>query len=407
MRPEIIFTSAAAIENLLESLHFSGYKFRENNVKEAVGDTFAWIHGKEAPDPIRGASSTFSIWLERNSKAIQRGQKPSVFWIRGKAGSGKPTMMKRLVSSHQTSQMLSLLPEGLPVCTASFFFQELAKDSDHLENTIEGGLRSILYQLIRQDMTLGRDLITPRFTEFSKFHKWTLALLNSALASLLSTARTKNIRICIFLDGLDEVNREQQITLADFLQQTHEASPEVLMCFSSRPTLSLPEWVPDVCELDLAICNHYDILSYVTDKIQSFIPDQRVLKRVCDRADDVFLWAVLVTQRLIMAKKSLKENLSDERVIDKCLADKGLDKLIGVLLANAGGTNSRFYFHVTMMDASTRQETDIASMTAARSPELLETTRNLRRLVTRVFNRSAHKAGAYSTTMTTCKLSGI
>lgn len=387
MHPEMISASVAGIESLLESLRFPGYKYREDSLDDATGDTFSWIHSKRAPGRARGASnvSTFPVWLQQSSNAVRLGQKPSVFWIKGKAASGKSTMMKRLVSSNKTSSMLSQLPGGLPVRIASFFFHELAMDPDHLENSIEGGLRSILYQLIKKDDALGEVLVNPDFVEFGEFRKWTLARLKCALTSLLTAARGRRTRICLFLDGLDEVTEEEQIVLAEFLRHTHEVLPEVLLCVSSRPTLSLTKWVPEVCQLDMAICNHQDIESFVKNRLHPFITDQRVIKRVCDSADGVFLQAYLVTWRLITARKLLKEDLSDERVIDECLADnrlnelgrihdwqpnKGLDKSIRAIL-HAGDTNSRFYLHVAMMDMLTRDVTDVASMTAARLPESL------------------------------------
>lgn len=59
-------------------------------------------------------------------------------------------------------------------------------------------------------------------------------------------------------------------------------------------------------------------------------------------------------------------------MIDDCLADKGLDRLIGTLLANSRGSNSRFYFHVAMLDKLTSNKTDVASMMAARLPGSLK-----------------------------------
>lgn len=127
----------------------------------------------------------------------------------------------------------------------------------------------------------------------------------------------------------------------------------------------------DTCELEMAICNENDIKTYATSKLEALQIDLTWAHEISRRAEGVFLWAVLVVQRLKIAKEIIGEDMSDRKIIRKCLADKGLEKLFGKLISHAKalqGSNMRYYFRTAILHQSSLVlDSSIASLTAARS----------------------------------------
>lgn len=69
------------VQDLLNSLHFETINTRQEDIVESYGSTFAWIF-----DPSENATKSwdsFVHWLEKEN---------GVYWVNGKAGSGKSTV---------------------------------------------------------------------------------------------------------------------------------------------------------------------------------------------------------------------------------------------------------------------------------------------------------------------------
>lgn len=93
------------ISKVLHSLLFSTMETRRSEIKPAEARTFEWIFTSQ--------SSPFIHWLRFLS---------GIFWIAGKAGSGKSTLMKYLSDDPHTYATLKEWGAGQNVVTASFFF---------------------------------------------------------------------------------------------------------------------------------------------------------------------------------------------------------------------------------------------------------------------------------------------
>ena len=80
---------------MLESLHFSGIWARQKSIAIAHSATYEWIFEseREKDDSHLG----FMQWLMSQN---------GIFWINGKAGSGKSTLMKFVANHPQTMQGL-------------------------------------------------------------------------------------------------------------------------------------------------------------------------------------------------------------------------------------------------------------------------------------------------------------
>src|SRR6185295_2739520 len=117
---------------LNKHIPFAGMGCREPQITTAHSNTFQWVF---EPTDINSRSpnlSKFAVWLQ--------GDHP-IFWISGKPGAGKSTLMKFISSSPTTAQLLEQEANTKVAFTASFYFwiSGLA-----LERSLEGLVRTLL-----------------------------------------------------------------------------------------------------------------------------------------------------------------------------------------------------------------------------------------------------------------------
>jgi hypothetical protein len=128
-------------EEIIRSLTYPEMTFRYERILEAYPTTFDWVFRDPTADQLPW--SNFSHWLETGN---------GVYWIHGKAGSGKSTLMKHIFDSHRTRKDLatwastSETDDHRPLCFATFFFWNSGTPE---QKSQMGLLRSLLYQVLR------------------------------------------------------------------------------------------------------------------------------------------------------------------------------------------------------------------------------------------------------------------
>lgn len=127
-------------EGLCESLSFPVMWDREDQIADAELKTFDWI--LQNPKSQEFSWSDFMEWLE-NGKGL--------YWISGKAGSGKSTLMKYLHHHPKVSDTLQVWSGEIPLITANFFFWY---DGNELQKTQVGLFRSLLHQALKDHCEL-------------------------------------------------------------------------------------------------------------------------------------------------------------------------------------------------------------------------------------------------------------
>ena len=139
-------TTYEAIENaVLVALYFRRMDVRESQVQAAFKDTCSWIF--EDPLEHQRPWSNFRRWLEREN---------GCYWISGKAGCGKSTLMKYLIGEPRTLKALGKWTNSDELLTASYFF---GMAGTSLQKNQEGLLRSLLHSILSRR----RDLIARVF----------------------------------------------------------------------------------------------------------------------------------------------------------------------------------------------------------------------------------------------------
>lgn len=114
----------------LESLYFESLDARHANITVAHERTFAWILEQE-----QGKASNFVDWM-----TSQQG----VYWISGKPGSGKSTLIKYLSDHPTTAKILRSWAGEAKLYIASFYFWNAGSN---LQKSQEGLLRGLLYEV--------------------------------------------------------------------------------------------------------------------------------------------------------------------------------------------------------------------------------------------------------------------
>ncbi|KAK3672116.1 hypothetical protein LTR78_008087 [Recurvomyces mirabilis] len=285
------FKVITTCNNILSSLTFEERTWRQEAILEAHSRTFDWIFN--SPD------SGFRAWMQSAG---------NVFWIAGKAGSGKSTLMKYLSEHPRTSELLGAWSGHKRVILASHYFWYAGT---RMQKTQLGLLRSILLQIVRQSPALAYTVVPQRFIKEShgeEYFPWTRQELTATLRAI-AEHKDLSIRFCFFIDGLDEYDGDH----SDIVEviSTLAKSPYIKICVSSRPwNVFTGAYGKDgKCKLLLQDLTKSDIEKYVSDTLMA---DRRFVRLhgpgelcrplmldIMRRAQGVFLWVFLVVRSLL------------------------------------------------------------------------------------------------------------
>lgn len=106
--------TAAARQNLLDSLHFPQIRERRDHIFEAHNETYRWILESK-----RGGTQQWDDFISWLGVIPSEGR---IYWINGKIGAGKSTLLRFLDDNlSRTNHMLPWAQEAA-VVRASYFF---------------------------------------------------------------------------------------------------------------------------------------------------------------------------------------------------------------------------------------------------------------------------------------------
>ncbi|KAJ5365727.1 hypothetical protein N7517_008613 [Penicillium concentricum] len=285
---------------LVEAIKFSSMTDREESVTVAHSKTFEWIFA-DKPNPV------FQRWQSKNSLSgwLQSGEhQEGIYWISGKAGSGKSTLMRFVMHHAQKMSLLRSWARNERLITAGFYFWI----SGTLEQRTQTGLiRHLLAQLLDQQRYL-IPLVFPYTRTVKASISWDLPELTAALNSFLDYAG-RGGKVCLFIDGLDEFAGDHQ-QIVEFFKDCVASYSHVKICLSSRPLFTFRAAFGTNPNLELHELTRRDMLHFAQDHlngdpliIQVLTKDEeaasKLIKSIVTAADGVFLWVLLVVQSLL------------------------------------------------------------------------------------------------------------
>ena len=280
-------------KRLLESLYFPDIHAREEGIEEAHKQTFEWIF--DEPGDEVTPWHHFVDWLKEGH---------GTYWISGKAGSGKSTLMSFICHDPRTEAALKIWSGTDEIFTPNFFFWG---PGSHLQKSLAGLLRSLIYQILERFpdlMPILAESSGPFQHGLRQFPTWTEQRLRATLQTFLSVG-LENCRLCIFIDGLDEFHGDH-ITLLNLISSIR-AITKVKFCLSSRPYSPFKHELGSSPMLKLQDLTEPDIRKYVSDKLEgaplkaSWVPypSSRIkdaVDTVVQKAEGVFLWVRLAVR---------------------------------------------------------------------------------------------------------------
>ncbi|KAK8193866.1 uncharacterized protein BKA78DRAFT_313113 [Phyllosticta capitalensis] len=273
--------------DMLKRLRYVDYSKRYHDITEAHQRTFQWIF--DIPE------HQFTHWLEQQS---------SIYWITGKPGSGKSTLVKFIEEHDLTREKLLTWASPQDLIVAQHYFWI---SGSQMQRSLEGFLRSIVFQILRKCPHLIPKTFPQHWTdrEERELGELSLRTLKDGLSRIAHDGDRP--KICLFIDGLDEFEGDQNEILQ--ILKDLDASPSVKMCISSRPWEKFEHAFRDKPRSRVHELTKEDIRTYARENMEkspelmALIVDKRNFEEIVDeitfKAEGVFLWVFLVVRMLL------------------------------------------------------------------------------------------------------------
>jgi ankyrin repeat protein len=284
---KIVNKKVERMQFLWNSLKFDQIDYRRMDIKAAHTKTCEWFL----------QSRCYLDWID----VAKLNQHAGLFWIKGKPGAGKSTLMKFTLG--QAERMINA------DAIISFFFHARGVD---LQKSTMGMYRSLLWQVLAKLPMLRSCFEDAGFVKHEDngnsdriAPQWSLEILKDLFErAVLAVNLPRPVSLVCFIDALDECEESQIRDTLSFFEslanKTLSSSNTLRVCLSSRhyPNITIN------CGLDLILerqAGHsQDITHYLNNKLKighSKLAEE-MRQEVQKRASGVFMWVVLVVDTL-------------------------------------------------------------------------------------------------------------
>ena len=298
-------------QQILDSLRFPGMTAREDNIADAEPSTFSWVFDELKAPTSHPSVTRLANWLCSADK---------IFWISGKPGSGKSTLMRHIYHHPNTRNRLRLWAQKSELIMSSFYFWYAGTE---MQKSRKGLFQSLLHKILSENPKLIPQLCPDQWEKLGARSSapdaasWSLKELTASFQKLNDVPSPQN-RFCFFIDGLDEYKGDQdQFEIVEIIQEL-SSSPHIKLCLASRPWTMFEDAFgsgkDESNKLYLQDLTKSDINRYTRNKLAPHIrclrsedestQFQQLIHEVVKKSQGVFLWVVLVV-------RSLREGLSN------------------------------------------------------------------------------------------------
>ncbi|KAH7133034.1 hypothetical protein B0J13DRAFT_480574 [Dactylonectria estremocensis] len=302
-RPNIDTTMVAYASRA--GIQFDVIGTREEAITKSFASTYTWIL-KYDPSEQDGKPmwESFVGWLEDNSN--------KVYWITGKPGSGKSTMMKFLLQQKLLRDALSKTLGSLHLIVLRFYAWH---SGEGLQKSFEGLKRTLIFQVLedRPELT---PILAPRrwalcqvLRNTSGLPTWKIWEVEDAWDALLSECG-KTLKIALFIDGLDEFDIPPTTVITQLREIVTRCPIGLKVCAASRPWNEFNDEFNDGPMLEMHLLTQGDMTIFVTQKLkgsralmeqEQLNPEAttQLVREIVQRANGVFLWTSIVVPHLL------------------------------------------------------------------------------------------------------------
>lgn len=288
-------------QKLLTSLSFPQMHERGQQISTAYPDTYKWMLQPSARD--------FRHWDCFSSCLDKPRDHHGKYWIHGKPGSGKSTIMKFLHADLTVENHMLLWSNEQPVIKVRYFFW---KPGNMLQRSLEGLCRHLLIQILKQRPGMLDDAMLVQQRTGTSIHTayWNETELSEALVALVQSLSTSS-KFLFLVDGLDECGNSDAVQeeLVDYLTKL-SMYDHVKICISSRPWNIYKDAFAQCPQLRLEVLTRVDIQLYVESRLRvshgwRFFEEaarqeaDMLVSNIIFRAEGVFLWACLVVRDIL------------------------------------------------------------------------------------------------------------
>ncbi|KAF5641450.1 uncharacterized protein FTJAE_4102 [Fusarium tjaetaba] len=273
------------------------------NTEDTGSESYESSEGSNGPDymsimgdmdNIYDSWFSFNSWLKSDDK---------LFYIQGKPGSGKSTLVKFVLNQDQTRNLVQeWSPDAIII---SYFFWKIGSEE---QNSIKGLWCSLLYQRLQDQQQLMLSTLQQfrHLSLHSEYHDWSVKDLQ-AVWDYVVNLDTRHI--CIFVDGLDEIRDKDGFSeLAQSIQLISRL-PRIKLCVSTRPEAQIMRWLKTTSAEGILLeqLTRFDMLDFVRKRLSG--PSSAIhlcwghheflSQGLVAKAQGVFLWLHLATRSII------------------------------------------------------------------------------------------------------------
>ncbi|KAJ4365171.1 hypothetical protein N0V83_008789 [Neocucurbitaria cava] len=287
----------ACQNQILRLLWFRKINDREESISPAHARTFHWALKRPTSEV---PWDDFSSWLRHDS---------GIYWISGKAGSGKSTLMKYLFYHPKTRDLLTTWAGNTSCSLIRHYFWSLGSDE---QKSQEGLTQALLYQILSSNRTLIEEALPTMWTQLRSTESEVVGLPSIAESRYafrtIASASSKLSKFCIFIDGIDEFEGDHVDGITIIKELAVHSHIKIIA--SSRP---IPDCITSFEGLPMLQLHHLtlpDITLYVHDVLGKHKYMHRLVSRhseeamglmqdVIAKSSGVFLWVILACRSLL------------------------------------------------------------------------------------------------------------
>ncbi|RSL70704.1 hypothetical protein CEP51_012153 [Fusarium floridanum] len=312
---KLISEAAPGIPHVLEAVRRAIQTANQNRVLQRLW--FRQIDDRR--ETVSGAhAGTFSWALCPPKRALEwddlcdwlRAEKSGIYWLAGKAGSGKSTLMKYVLGHSRTQELLKEWAGASDFTVADFFFYHLGMPE---QKSQEGLFQGLLYQVLSQHRDC-IETVMPKMwwealaTEDDPKGEISMPSVREMQTGLLDFAKSQPGKLFLLIDGLDEYDG-RPMDAATFIEELGKLEI-VKILVSSRPLPDFAAAFQGKPKMNLQDLTRRDIETYVDDTITHHpymtklaLEDpngsSELVRDFISKASGVFLWVILACRSVL------------------------------------------------------------------------------------------------------------